>query len=256
MRNWALYFLIIRIFFDITNSFAENVGNEPQDLSIYEDTYALIGPDTTGLADDLVFKFQISSKLKILDSNLYLAYTQRSFMDVMEGSFPFFDHSFRPEVLYRKYAHHEEPLRWWQISILHESNGREEPFSRSWNQISGRLLFQWSSWYVLPQLWIPFLVDNDNFTDFMGFGSLTFGHLWKNDVRLSAWVRPGSKFEKAAVRADLSVPWGSLFSSYKKRTSTGLWLQAFHGYGDSLLGYDMRSTSIAVGFGIQSPLLQ
>lgn len=232
----------------------KTVPDPPIDLTLYEDSYAIIGPDTSNLNDGLVFKFQISSKLKILDTPFYLAYTQNSFMNVKVTSYPFYDHNFRPELLYRKESQHEEPLRWWQIALVHQSNGREEPASRSWNQVAGRLMFYWDGWFVEPHLWIPFSVEQDDFTEYMGFGSLTIGHGFDNDIRVTGWVRPGGSFDKAALRVDLSIPWGSMFSSYRHRTAMGLWIQGFHGYGETMLGYDVRSSSIAIGFGIQRPL--
>src|SRR5688500_4323527 len=84
-------------------------------FSPHEPIYFIWGPD------DPQIKFQVSLKYQIFTpvgdlaealpwvSNFYVAYTQQSFWDIGEPSGPFFDSSYRPELVWL----HEQPDAEW-----------------------------------------------------------------------------------------------------------------------------------------------
>ena len=111
----------------------------------HEPMYFLIG------AEDPAAKFQISFKYKVLNDDgtiakavpplggLYIGYSQTSFWDLGEQSRPFFDNSYRPELLLSYDNVLPRDVKIPGVSriglqfALHESNGRDGAASRSLN---------------------------------------------------------------------------------------------------------------------------
>jgi outer membrane phospholipase A len=117
-----------------------------KNASAYQPVYFLVG------ADPEESKFQISFKYRIFDSEsllaennpwikgLHLGYTQTSFWDLKSSSAPFSDTSYKPEFFWlsKNYLTSEHGLLkglFFQGGVQHESNGRDEEFSRSTNNL-------------------------------------------------------------------------------------------------------------------------
>ena len=231
----------------------QNQEKEPARIFIYEDSYLLFGWDSSPLNKDATFKFQISAKINLVNKNLYLAYSQRSFMDLLQKSFPFYDHNFRPEVFYVFKFSDRVFLKQLQIGVFHESNGREEPQSRGWNQVYLEPFYRWDNYELSVRGWLPFLVEDENkdIGNFYGYARLRLARFWENGAKVSLMGRVGGKLNRGAIQADLALPWKSVFGTKNLSQKNSLWFQAWHGYGETLLGYRIRSTSVGVGIGIQ-----
>ncbi len=219
----------------------------------------LFGPDKPAA------KFQFSFKYRVWGSGrnpampaepahgIYFGYTQRSLWDITAYSSPFYDTSYMPELMYqyRPPPTSRSGWRWYgfQASVQHESNGKDEPDSRSMNLV----YFKPTVGYVTPNGWqliftpkvfyyIDNLSDNPDLPRYRGYGEYTLTIL-KSNIALSLLGRIGSRADRGSIQADLSVP---------VRMSTGgfgtfLVIQYFDGYGESLLDYRSKSRTIRAG---------
>jgi len=153
-------------------------------------------------------QFQISFKVKLWedvlgrDFDLWAAYTQRSFWQFydFDGSAPFRETDFEPELLlnlrtdYRMFGFRG---RFVTLGINHQSNGRGEPLSRSWNRVTatggfemGSLALVLRGWYRIPENEQD--DDNPGIERYMGYGEAELfwflrgtrlGLLWRNNLR-------------------------------------------------------------------------
>ena len=226
-------------------------------------------------------KFQISFKFKIwedllrgslkdtIESNtgirgidLWFAYTQLSFWQLYNSAFssPFRDTNYEPEMLCNVRLQHEIPglggtkLQFINFGFNHQSNGRAEPLSRSWNRIVANIGLEkifgsekkdsfsllLKTWYRIPEDEAD--DDNPDITDYLGYGEL-WGTLYWKQQRFALMIRNNLKSDnKGAVQLDWSFPLpliGDKVSGY---------IQYFNGYGECLLDYKSSSNRISAGF--------
>ena len=128
----------------IADSIRAELDSRPY-FSLYKDTYfvggTVLGGEPTIHNSDV--KFQISFQQRLTKSNLpwntylYLFYTQKAMWNVLERSLPFHDLNFNPGIgLSRFIIMKNRLVGKATLMIEHESNGRDETASRSWNKIS------------------------------------------------------------------------------------------------------------------------
>ncbi|HMQ10257.1 MAG TPA: phospholipase A [Oligoflexia bacterium] len=254
LRFFLIVFKLLLFFWIDTRSIllASSIDGSP--LSIHENNFLLIGAEDSPYSKNIVFKFQLSAKLKILESPFYFAYTQRSFMDVASYSFPFYDHNYRPEFFYVQGIAGKKILKALQLGVLHSSNGKGEDSSRGWNYVYLKLYFKSGRAYFEPKFIVALLLDQDNNPDlrqYYGALKLNLGYRWPNNVEWSASVYPGIQFDKYSVETNFNIPWKVIFKKLDEKTITSLWFHAYHGFGETLLGYNQITQSISLGFGIR-----
>jgi phospholipase A1/A2 len=217
-------------------------------------------------------RIQISARVKVLkdiltggdpsrSDSLWLAYTQQSYWQIFSGgiSRPFRTTDYQPEAIY---AYPFDVglvgglrLRYGGLGLSHQSNGRELPLSRSWNRaylmagldLGRRFSLEGKIWKRLDAN-----ADDDNpgITDFIGRGELTA--TWRADAKntYSGTVRSSlASHSNGSVRLEY-------FRALGKGNRAGglndlrLHLQAFSGYGDSLLDYNRRRSVFSVGLAL------
>ncbi|OEY66184.1 phospholipase A [Marinobacter sp. X15-166B] len=201
-------------------------------------------------------KFQISFKLPLLTglfddkTTLWFGYTQLSFWQLYNTaeSAPFRETNYEPEIFARYDAGlNIGPGRIDTVAIgfNHQSNGRTEPQSRSWNRITGTLvygvdnwLFMVSPWYRLPE------GSDDNNPDidrYLGYGDFLAVYKIDEDQSASLKLRNNLRHSdnKTSLEIGYSFPIGDTLKGY---------VQYFNGYGESLVDYNHRSHRL--GFGI------
>ncbi|HMN19952.1 MAG TPA: phospholipase A [Ottowia sp.] len=194
-----------------------------------------------------------------LRDSLWAAYTQQSNWQVFNSglSRPFRNTDHLPELIYIYPTTLKLPGGWlWRFSglgLAHQSNGQSDPLSRSWNRAylmagfehGDRLDLQLRLWQRLHER-----RDKDNnpdITRYLGRGDLTLG--WNIDARNNLRVTYsglGGRRGSGRVEWTRSIGdgWGNSFSSLR------LYTALFHGYGDSLLDYNFRSTVFSVGLSL------
>ena len=201
-------------------------------------------------------KFQFSIEKPIsynffgLNESISLAYTQKSYWQTSKESSPFRETNYMPEIFVQFPYENSETLKGYKLSLMHESNGRDQENSRSWNRVYLESYLQFSKLFVIPKVWyrLPEQKENDDNPDidkYLGYGDITllypykkhtFSLLLRNNLRLS-------EDNKGAAEFNWTFPLPEFMSS---PNSYGFF-QAFTGYGDSLIDYDKEINRFTLG---------
>jgi phospholipase A1 len=129
------------------------------------------------------------------------------------------------------------------IGVNHQSNGRSEPLSRSWNRLVAQLGVERGDVALLLRPWwrLPESAssdDNPDITRYIGNGELVA--VWApGENTYSLTLRGSARSGRGAAQASWNFPLA--------RRVRGT-LHLFSGYGDSLIDYNVKQTTI--GFGI------
>ena len=204
--------------------------------------------------DHAEMKFQISLEVplwtRILNRplDLYFGYTQLAFFQAYntEYSSPFRETNYEPEL-----GFHWQPdmrigsrgSRWrfasLRVAADHQSNGRSDPLSRSWNRITGEATVQRGDLSLGLRLWTQLdsnPPDNPDIEDYLGFGELRASY----DLGQHRFGLMARSFQHPTVQLDWSYP---LFGERVR-----VYAQYFNGYGESLIDYNHSVNRIGVGF--------
>jgi len=205
--------------------------------------------------DNLEVKFQLSIKTPLWENifgnngTLYAAYSQLAFWQAYNSktSSPFREINFEPELFlafttgYQLFGVNSQLVT---VGLNHQSNGRSEPLSRSWNRITASLLFNRDNTYltVRPWLRIPENAqddDNPHMERYYGYGELQLLQKIGNHT-LTVMVRNNLRRSdnKGAVQLDWSFPLHKKLKGY---------IQYFNGYGESLVDYNHLNNRIGIG---------
>lgn len=195
------------------------------------------------------FQFDIRRNLFKKNYDLYFAYTQLAFWQVYNtsASSPFRETNYEPEIAFRFYPSFklmEANMRKIHVGLVHQSNGRGEPLSRSWNRIFAMFFLDKGNFATVVRPWyrIPEDEDDDDNPDideFLGdfewhifykWNMHTYGLMLRNNLDNDA--------NRGALQLDLSYP---LTDRLK------LYLQYFNGYGESLIDYNRYTNRIGIG---------
>lgn len=202
-------------------------------------------------------KFQISLKALLWENafggagELFVGYTQRSFWQMYNGaaSYPFRETDYEPEVWLRRVVN--QPVLGWNLSTVelganHQSNGRGDEYSRSWNRLMASVALERGDYGVVFRPWwrIPESDANDSnpdITDYLGSFDLTliarhgehaFDLMLRNNLQ--------THDNRGAIQLGWTYPLTPKIRAY---------VQLFSGYGESLIDYNVNQTSI--GFGLR-----
>ena len=205
--------------------------------------------------DSLEAKFQLSFKTKAVENlfgdngDIWMGYTQSSRWQVYNGdqSRPFRESNYEPEVMlaFRTgYSIGGWRGRMLAVSANHQSNGRADPLSRSWNRVIVNVGLDRENWALTLRPWwrIPDGAEDENpgIENYIGRGDATLvytrgGHEFALMARHS--LRSGDE-----SRGAVSLDWGFPLT----KTLRGH-LQVFDGYGESLIDYNHRATHVGLG---------
>ncbi|MDX1795138.1 MAG: phospholipase A [Hydrogenovibrio sp.] len=205
-------------------------------------------------------KFQISLKIPITDDllgwgdHLYVGYTNRSFWQAYNHniSAPFRETNHEPEI-WMSFDNKMELFGWRNrlidIGLSHQSNGRSEPLSRSWNRVYARLLFARgnSVFAIKPWLRLPETSSTDDNPDIEHYmGNVEFGFLTKyHKHHFKVMVR--DNFSKNDNKGAFELGY-----SYPVHRNMKAYIQWFYGYGESLIDYNYRNNSVGIGMQFSS----
>ncbi|MGB8635189.1 MAG: phospholipase A [Rhodanobacteraceae bacterium] len=214
-------------------------------------------PDNTVLAplglENHEAKFQISFKTKLAQGlfgehgDVWVGYTQTSRWQVYNDklSRPFRETDYEPEAMLLFDT--DVPVFGWHLRMLgiglnHQSNGRSNPLSRSWNRIIGRIGLERPGWTIMYRPWLrlPESARNDNnpdITDYMGRGDLQVIHEWRGQ-EFTLLMRHSLSEGRGAGRFTWSFPVSSGVRGY---------MEVFNGYGESLIDYNHNASYFGLG---------
>lgn len=234
-----------------------------QRLGVYEPIYIIGGGDSPEVKFQLSFKYRLAGfgggPTEDPSHSIQFAYTQRSLWDVGSKSSPFYDTSYIPELMYQWITTKAEPtsskLAWLglQSGVRHESNGQADPGSRSLNEAWVRVLFtmgRLDGWHLVlvPEAfdYIGGLSDNPDLERYRGNFELRAGIARADrESLLLTWI-PGKGSSRGSRQLDLTFPIRIPAIGF----GTYLMIQYFDGYGESLLSYNERSSSLRIGFAL------
>ncbi|MCL5049815.1 MAG: phospholipase A [Firmicutes bacterium] len=196
------------------------------------------------------FKYPLSTELFGSRHSLWVAYTQQSFWQAYnsDASRPFRETNYEPEV-FVTFDVADASLfgidpKLINLSLNHQSNGRSEPTSRSWNRVTAVFVFEHDNlafsirpWWRIPESSDE--DDNPSIRRYLGYGDLQFVYSWDHfsvDVMLRNNLRTSDN--KGALQVGFTFPLWNRFRGY---------VQYFNGYGESLVDYDHHTQSLGVG---------
>lgn len=200
-------------------------------------------------------KFQVSFKTKAIENlfgdngDVWMAYTQTSHWQVYEGSNsrPFRESNYEPEVMLvfrNNYRLGDWRGRMLGLGINHQSNGRADPASRSWNRVIMNIGLDREDWALTVRPWWRLSDGNDDdnpgIENYMGRADATLVHT-RGGHEFALMARHSLRTGRDSHGA-LQFDWGFPLT----RTLRGH-LQVFDGYGESLIDYNHRSTQIGLG---------
>jgi phospholipase A1 len=207
--------------------------------------------------DDTEAKFQISFKMRLWTTDdrrwgVWAAYTQQNQWQVYNGdiSRPFRETNYMPELFVSWRPGLEFGGFQWNllnVGYNHQSNGRTDALSRSWDRIIATFGFERGNVALLAKAWYPFNYkeDNPNITDYYGYGSLTAIYKWR-DHSFSLMGRGNIAKGKGAAELTWMSP--RLLGPLRA------YVQAFAGYGESLIDYNWNQNTIGAGIALNDAL--
>jgi phospholipase A1 len=210
--------------------------------------------------DSTEAKFQISFKVRLWTTDdrrwgVWAAYTQQSQWQVYNAdlSRPFRETDYMPELFVSYRPGLEFGGFHWRllnVGFNHQSNGRAEPLSRSWNRLFAEFGIERGNFALLAKAWyrIPESADKDDnpdITDYYGYAGLNAIYKWR-DHSFSLMARGNISTGKGAAQFTWTSPrfLGPLRG----------YVQAFTGYGESLIDYNWNQSTIGFGIALNDAL--
>ncbi|HMI06415.1 MAG TPA: phospholipase A [Flavobacterium sp.] len=199
-------------------------------------------------------KFQFSFKTKLFQGilwnrvDLWAAYTQISHWQLYnEGlSRPFREINYEPEIILNiplNFKVFGFRARMAGVAFNHQSNGKSLPFSRSWNRIIFHAGFERKDWSVYIRPWLRLRDskdDNPDIARYIGRGDLNV--IYTHNGSVFSLIGSHNLELKTKVRGNLTFSWSYPISGNLKG-----YLQASHGYGETLIDYNYKQTTVGIG---------
>ncbi|RXP59488.1 phospholipase [Lutibacter sp. HS1-25] len=206
-------------------------------------------------------KFQLSFKTKILQNvfgektggDFWIGYTQSSRWQIYNAkqSRPFRETNYEPEMIFilpTKYKLFGLNGVYTGVALTHQSNGRANPLSRSWNRVIFHVGLEAQNWSVIFKPWIRISEDlaeddNPNIENYIGRAELLVAYK-HNRHQVSFRGRHslnGGDNNRGSVQFDYAA---QLYNNLK------IYTQFFHGYGESLIDFNHKQTTIGIGLSL------
>jgi phospholipase A1 len=210
-------------------------------------------------------KIQISLRTKLAEglllpgADLWAGYTQVSLWQVYDrsSSSPFRSTDYEPELMYVLSTPASlRALPWgWQwrygmLAVAHQSNGQSEPLSRSWNRAYVAAGFERDDLSVVLKLNHRFDEgadedDNPDLTHYRGRGELQLAWATGRSLASLQWRSNLEDWKHGSLQLDWSYP---LDAEHPR--ALRWYVQLFTGYGETLLDYNFRQTSLGLGLAL------
>lgn len=199
-------------------------------------------------------KFQLSFKTKILQNifwrhgDLWVGYTQKSFWQIYNSNLsrPFREVNYEPEIILNfpvKFRLLGFKTRMVGVAFNHESNGKSDPFSRSWNRVIFHAGFERRNWSAYIRSWIRIPDEKDDNPDILGYmGRGDLNLIYAKNGNIFSFIGAYNMNFNAKARGSSEFSW-----SYPIKNNLKGYLQISHGYGESLIDYNHLQTTVGIG---------
>jgi len=233
--------------------YSDNVNTAP-----YAPLFQAAGQNET--LESAEAKFQISFKARVWTTDdrrwgAWAAYTQQNQWQVYnnEISRPFRETNYMPEAFLSYRPDLEFAGFHWRLlnfGFNHQSNGRSDVLSRSWNRIYAEFGVERGNFGLIAKTWHRIKEtadkdDNPDITDYYGYGSLTAIYKW-GDHSFALMGRGNVSTGKGAAQ----LTW----MSAKLLGPIRAYVQGFAGYGESMIDYNWNQKTIGFGIAINDTL--
>jgi phospholipase A1 len=211
----------------------------------------------TGAADRLdknEIKFQLSMQTKAVDDlfgrngDLWFSYSQVVYWQAFnsEISSAFRETNYEPDVylsFLTDYPFLGLTGRSINVGVVHQSNGRAEPLSRSWNRVYADILFDRGNFAFRFKPWVRLSEDeedddNPDIENYLGHYELQAMYAWNRQL-FTLMLR---NIDDDDNRYNSEIQWSFPIA----RRLRGL-VQWYNGYGENLIDYNFNTHRIGVG---------
>jgi phospholipase A1 len=211
--------------------------------------------------DDVEAKFQLSFKMRLWTTDdrrwgVWAAYTQQNQWQVYNDNIsrPFRETNYMPEVFvsYRPDVALGGGFNWRLLNAgyVHQSNGRTDTLSRSWDRLFAEFGVERGDFAVLAKVWYRIKEsedkdDNPDITDYYGYGSLNAIYKWRGH---SFALMGRGNISKGKGAAQLTWMSPRLLGPLRA------YVQGFTGYGESMIDYNWNQSTIGFGVALNDAL--
>lgn len=217
---------------------------------------ALEAPDAERQRAEAEFQLSFKTRLWATDDRrfgVWAAYTQQSQWQIYneELSRPFRETNYQPELFVSYRPDLSLGNFHWRLlnfGYNHQSNGRGDPISRSWDRLIAEFGIERDNFAVLIRPWLVINDggdDNPEITDYYGYGDITGVYQWKGST-FTLMGRGNLGTGKGAARFTWTTP--PLLGPLRG------YVDAFAGYGESMIDYDWYQNSIGIGVALNGLL--
>lgn len=204
-------------------------------------------------------RFQLSFKTKVTEGLLFgkgdvwLAFTQTANWQVYNGeiSRPFRELNYEPEVIFNyplNLSIGNFKVKMAGFAFNHQSNGKSEPTSRSWNRVIMHAGMEYNQWTFMLKPWIRLgeknkTDDNALITEYYGKGELTVAYQHNGQV-LTFMTRNNMRLNSRYKG------FHELTYTYPIKNNLKAFFVVNNGYGESLIDYNWNQTTIGIGISL------
>ncbi len=207
--------------------------------------------------DNFEANFQLSLKTKLLHNilwghaDLWLGYTQKAFWQVYNLKFsrPFRESNYEPELILNFPVHFSLfgfEAKMVGVEMVHQSNGRTLPLSRSWNRVVGYAAFEKQEWRVTLRGWYRLPDDDDEnpaICDYAGRGQAIIVYNYKRS-QFSADITSGLR-PNYPGRGRIQLSWDFPVVGNMRG---GLLVST--GYAESMVDYNHHQTTVGLALSL------
>lgn len=213
--------------------------------------------------DPVEARFQLSFKFRLWATEdrrfgVWAAYTQQNQWQVYNKamSSPFRETNYEPEAMltYNPDLALGAGFHWrlFNLGLNHQSNGRSDALSRSWNRVIATFGFETDNFVLLVRPWYRIGEDegeddNPDIEDYLGYGDITGIYKWRGHS-FTLMGRGNPSTGKGAAQIAWTTP--PLLGPLRG------YVQAFTGYGDSMIDYNWSQNAIGIGVSLNDLLDQ
>lgn len=211
------------------------------------------GIEATEAKFQLSFKTRLASGILGDNGDIWAAYTQSSRWQVYSAdiSRPFRETNYEPEIMFlwktqQKWLGFD--VRYASLGLSHQSNGRANPLSRSWNRAIGQLGLERDDLALTLRAWkrLPEQTsadDNSDIQKYLGSGEVEISKKFGQHffvARLHRPISPGGD-AKGSLRIEYAFPISGRLRGHA---------QYFTGYGESLIDYNHKANYLGLGISL------